>query len=214
MRHAAHIVIALAILLPAPVGAAKEKAAHQAPVENTLESAADGKAKPSQSLADLFNIEPPKKLARSTMTFEINTPREFVWAVLVDFANYPQCFKRIETCTVTKTEGPLVFIESQLKKQMFVKQTCQHTINDLSRKPEHLKWRLLDGNFKWVDGSWELKPAGADKTTVTYFLEVDPGPIIPAKLVSWALHFVQKEIIDALKERTEKTYASTHGAHK
>lgn len=166
--------------------------------------AANPPPQPSRSEVD--------KLPHARAKFVINAPVDTVWEVLTNFPEYPHIFQRIQSCRVTRQEGNLVWTESNLKPHLFVKTPRQHTVNDLSRKPRVLDWKVLDGNFKTVVGKWELSPAGkGDSCSVTYTLAVDPGPVVPKFLVSFTLHNLQKEITTALKEWVESTRLSNRG---
>lgn len=142
-------------------------------------------------------------LSQSSVRVEVNAPAEQVYQTLTNFDLYPQIFKRIKSCAVTRREGDLVYVETFLKPQMFVKQQCQHTINDLKGGPGRLEWTQLDGNFKHVDGTWEIRSLKADRTEVTYTLRLDAGPVVPSQLVSFLLKFVQKEVTGQLKAYVE-----------
>jgi ribosome-associated toxin RatA of RatAB toxin-antitoxin module len=148
-------------------------------------------------------------LPEDTLNATINAPVEHVWTVLSDFSKYPQIFDRVKSVSITKREGDLVYIESRLKPHLLVGNEVQHTVNDLSGKPGSLKWQLLDGNFKHVDGVWEIKPTSDHSCKVAYTLKVDPGPFVPAKMVSFLLHFVEKEVVASLKIYAEKTYTAS-----
>lgn len=151
-----------------------------------------------------------EKLAEAKSKVLINAPREVVWEVLTDFQDYPHIFRRLASCRITKQEGDLVWTESDLKPHVFVRTQRQHTINDLSHKPDVLNWKVIDGNFKTVIGKWELSPAGCgDRCSVVYTLSVDPGPIIPKFLISFALRNLQKEIANSLKEWAETVSSRT-----
>jgi len=157
----------------------------------------------------LLNSKEKINLPEGTLNCTINAPVEHVWTVLSDFSKYPQIFDRVKSVSITKREGDLVYIESRLKPHLLVGNEVQHTVNDLSGKPGSLKWQLLDGNFKHVDGVWEIKPAGDHSCKVAYTLKVDPGPFVPAKMVSFLLHFVEREIVGSLKIYAEKTYTAS-----
>ncbi len=145
-----------------------------------------------------------KKVAKSVIHLVVNSSPQAVWDTLTDFARYPQIFSRMKSCEVTKKDGDFVYVETHLKPQMFVQQTVQHTINNVSGKPDLLTWRMLDGNFSSCEGSWKLKPIDNGKRCeVIYTLSVDPGPVIPAYLVSFTLKFVQKDIVNSVKRWTE-----------
>ena len=144
------------------------------------------------------------KSARAEACFVIKAPREVVWRALTDFPRYPHIFHRIKDCRVIKQEGDLIFIESELMPQMFVRTARNHTVNNLGGRPSVLDWKLLDGNFKDVRGKWELSPSSQGNCCqVTYILEVDPGPVIPSFLFSFALGLVQREIVSSLKDWVE-----------
>jgi ribosome-associated toxin RatA of RatAB toxin-antitoxin module len=151
-------------------------------------------------------------LAESTMTMTVKAPIDLIWNALVNFEKYPEIFDRISSVNVTKRDDNKIYVESHLKPQLFVKTEIQHTINDVSGKPEVLRWHQMDGNFKDVHGEWYLKPLSATSTQVKYHLAADPGPVIPAPLVSFVLHCIQKEIVAALAKYTQHGYETQEKA--
>jgi len=162
------------------------------------------------SLAKLYDYDPPNvKLSKASTEIIIMAPQQYVWEKLTNFSTYPKLFPRLKTCQVVKKEGNLVYIESLLKPQMFVNQPCQHTINDLEDKPDSLKWKLTDGNFKAVEGEWKLKSIDdGQHTAVKYTMQVDPGPLIPRPVIVLALKMVQREAVTSVKAMVEQEYAT------
>lgn len=152
-----------------------------------------------------------RKYAHSSSTVQIYAPQAVVWKVLIDFERYPQIFKRIDTCHITKREHGLLYAETYLKPQMFVKKLVQHTVTDTTQGPHYLQWKMLDGNFKSVVGSWTLSSTNDKKgkpvCQAEYTLEADPGPVIPGALVSFMLHQIEHEVVTAFKKSCEQTYA-------
>jgi ribosome-associated toxin RatA of RatAB toxin-antitoxin module len=144
--------------------------------------------------------------AEGVVNINVHAPADRVWGILTDFSIYPKVFSKIESVTVQKREGTLVYVESVLRKQMFVKNTVQHVVNDLSGKPGILKWQMTDGNFKHLDGEWTITPDSNDTCKIRYRLAVDAGSVVPAGLISWALRFMQHEIVSDLKQYVEKSY--------
>jgi ribosome-associated toxin RatA of RatAB toxin-antitoxin module len=138
---------------------------------------------------------------------DIDAPQEYVWSVLTDFSNYPDVFKRIQSCRVVKNDGNLVFTETQLKPHMFLNQPVQHAINDLGAAPNCLSWHATDGNFKLLEGQWVLTPNHSGKgCTASYTLRVDATGCVPSPIVTWVMHGMQKEIVTSLKGAAEKLY--------
>ncbi len=144
-----------------------------------------------------------KHVTQGVTQIEINAPTNVVWSVLTDFQQYPQIFKGIQSCKVTKREGGLVFTESYLKPHLFLNEPCQHAVNDLSGAPQALSWHAIDGNFKSLDGKWELRAMAGGRCLAVYTLSVDPGACVPAPLVGMALRSMQKEIVGSLKKSAE-----------
>ena len=147
------------------------------------------------------------KLAAASVETTINVPRDYVWQNLTDFDNYPHLFPRMVSCKVLKQDERTVFLETHLKPQMFVKETCQHTINEIHGKPEVIRWNMVDGTFKSATGEWKLTPGEDGKSCkVRYTLQIDPGPAIPRPVASMALKMVQREIVTGVKQTLEKDF--------
>ncbi len=145
------------------------------------------------------------QIVKATVTVNIKAPVDKVWSILTDFKNYPDIFTKIESCNILRQKNNLVYIESFLKPQMFVKQTCQHTINDLSSGPNKLSWYMLDGNFQYMEGSWKLIAKNNGKICQAYYtIKTIPGSVIPKSLVNVALNMVQHEVVNSLKDACEK----------
>lgn len=194
-------LIALITLAPANFCLAKESKSNLATESNASPAGTAGETD-----------EKKKHLARSTSCFEVAAPRDVIWQTLTNFPKYPELFKRIKTCRVTKREGDLVFIESMMKSQLFIK-PCQHTINDLGKGPGTLKWKLLDGNFKSVEGVWTLEPKDGDHTKVTYTIEVDPG-MVPQAICSMFMKAIQKEAVVSVTSVSESFFAERRAANE
>lgn len=140
------------------------------------------------------------------METTIKAPIDFVWQELTDFPSYPQLFPRIESCKVTKRSGNYVYTESELKPQMFLRESKQRIVNDLNGKPHVLRWAMLEGNFESSQGRWELHSDNTGKACrVKYTLESTTDPI-PKAVAGFTLKFIQKDIVKTFKRSTEKLY--------
>jgi ribosome-associated toxin RatA of RatAB toxin-antitoxin module len=178
---------------------------------NLSPAQASGNNEIDHYFSDFAVSQKKHKLAHAASIVKIYAPQSIVWKVLVDFEHYPEMFKRIDSCHITKRENGLIFAESYLKPQMFVKKLCQHTVTDVSQGPSYLRWKMLDGNFKSVVGTWDLTPSTGtaehpQMCVAKYTLWADPGPVIPAPLVSFALHTVEHEVITNFKRSCEHEY--------
>ncbi|MBC7999920.1 MAG: hypothetical protein IAF58_18340 [Leptolyngbya sp.] len=165
---------------------------------------AQKQAKETAHAAEKKEKDEAKNIAESSVSTIISSEQGLVWKTLTSFERYPQIFKRIKSSAVTKREGELVYVETYLKPAMFVKQPLQHTVNNLSACPGQLRWQQLDGNFKHIEGSWEIVPEDSNRTKVIYTLHVDAGSLVPPSMVSFFLSFVQKEVLAQLKQYVER----------
>lgn len=164
-----------------------------------------------ESLSAVFNNrflltdKPTARLAKVITVVDVKAPAKTVLEILSDFSKFPEFMKRVKTVAVTRQEGNLFFTESYLKPQMFVSQSCNHTITLLSGKPNTIEWVLIDGNFPSASGRWQIESGPSDKSCkVTYTVAIDPGPLIPANLASIGLRVVQKEVVIGMKNRAEQ----------
>jgi ribosome-associated toxin RatA of RatAB toxin-antitoxin module len=152
-------------------------------------------------------------IVATTMQTIVNADEPAIWNALIDFKKYPTIFKGIDSVEITKRDGELVYTESHLKPALFVKQTLQHTVNDLSAGPTTLNWQMIDGNFKYLKGKWELQKKTINTCSVKYTLYVDLGPLVPASLINLVVHRMQQQIVADLKQYVETEY-SNEQSHK
>lgn len=196
------LVLTLA-LATAPLSAVCKPTMNRPELTNALQESNKALAAPNDLEQQLSRTN--GRYARAVAGFLVSAPHERVWSILTDYSRYPNVFHRIKSCRVTRQDKDFIWIESELQPHLFVRRPINRTLNDLSGKPRRLEWKLLDGNFRSVRGRWELAPASAGaRCQVTYILEVDPGPVIPAFLVSFLLRLVQKEVAGELKAFAER----------
>lgn len=158
--------------------------------------------------------KPTGQMLSAVMETTVKAPLSFVWQQLTDFTGYPTVFPRIESCKVLKQQGNYVYTESNLKPQMFLRETRQKIINDLTGKPHVFRWAMLQGNFNSSQGCWELTPDSTGNfCKVKYTLEATPDAV-PRSIASVSLKFIQKDIVKTFKRVVEKQYQTRAGAGK
>jgi len=150
--------------------------------------------------------KPNGKMLSAIMETTIDAPLPFVWQRLTDFTSYPTVFPRIASCKVLKQQGNYVYTESNLRPQMFLRETRQKIVNDLTGKPHVFRWAMLQGNFNSSQGCWELAPDSTGKfCKVKYTLE-STSDAIPKSIASVSLKFIQKDIVKTFKRIVENQY--------
>jgi ribosome-associated toxin RatA of RatAB toxin-antitoxin module len=180
-------------------GGDKQKIANEVPMTAPVNPSQDPMPKPS-----------PKLLSATTETIVKASPT-FVWQQLTDFTGYPTVFPRIESCKILKHQGSYVYTESNLRPQLFLKETRQKIINDLTGKPHVFRWAMLEGGFSSSQGCWELSPDPTGKfCKVKYTLEATPEAV-PKSIATVTLKFIQKDIVKTFKRVVEKQYMTRSG---
>ena len=110
-------------------------------------------------------------------TAEVDAPLEQVWALVEDVERAPEWqggLKRMHALE-RDDEGHAILCQTEADaKVRTVKSTVRFTYNG----PTTLAWRQEKGELKSVDGRWELKDLGENRTLATYSLEVDLGRML------------------------------------
>jgi uncharacterized membrane protein len=111
-------------------------------------------------------------------TFAVAAAREQIWAVLLDYENFPQMFRGIEKIKVQEqhASGAQVefWIDAVLKKYHYV----------LYRHYEQPGWRLtwqqIAGDLKRSEGSWDIRETPQSGVHVLiYESYVEVGGVVP-----------------------------------
>lgn len=111
----------------------------------------------------------------------IRRPPAQVWAVLTDFARWPEFMPLIDETRVGPRDGPELRVE-QHYKILFVP-LAHTTIYDLAPGEGRLSWRLDEAaphDIEASRGEWELVPiASGRETLVRYDAKVSAGRAVP-----------------------------------
>lgn len=100
----------------------------------------------------------------------VEAPPEVVWGVITDYAKYPEWMPEVEEMTVLKEEGNVREVRYDLLfKISIIKRKVTYTMRMLSKKPERIEWELIDGDFDYSVGGWQLVPAKGGKATMAYY---------------------------------------------
>ena len=110
-------------------------------------------------------------------TAEVDAPLKQVWALVQDVEQAPQWQGGLKAMHALERdeEGHAILCQTESDaKVRTIKSTVRFTYNG----PATLAWRQEKGELKSVDGRWELKDLGENRTLATYSLEVDLGRML------------------------------------
>jgi len=134
-------------------------------------------------------------------------PAEQVFAVLADYARYPEFVPGIKGCRVLPGKGdPQVEYELDLGLKRI-----KYVLRHVETRPTRITWTLVSGDMMKVSsGEWALTAEGdATRARYTVDIQISKPPLIPQSVidkVSDELTRVQlPKTLEAFKARVERT---------
>ena len=126
-------------------------------------------------------------------TIIINATPDKIFSVIVDYINYPNFLKEVDSAKVDSKNGNTTVasfsVDIKVKK-------IHYTISLAEEANTAVSWTLVRGDFmEQNNGSWKLKDLGDGRTEATYSVEIVPK-------VPRHLSFMKSKISSALAERT------------
>lgn len=120
-------------------------------------------------------------MANATRTEVVDVDINKLYAVIVDYAKYPEFVDGVSSIKVlsqSDTNAKVEYTVNMIK-------TFKYTLAITQSKPTKVSWVLDSGDlFKKNDGMWTLKDLGGGKTEVTYALEVDFKMFAPNSILT------------------------------
>jgi ribosome-associated toxin RatA of RatAB toxin-antitoxin module len=145
-------------------------------------------------------------MPRVTAKAVLSQPPEKVWAILSDCSKYKGRMPRVASAKLLKKDGNKFTCEVTVEVPFpFSNLTAvTEAVHTESAEGMSRRWKLVRGDYKKNEGSWEIKPIdGGKKSQVTYSLHVEPNTALPASILQAA----QKKAIPDLFVRLEKEAA-------
>lgn len=142
-------------------------------------------------------------MPRITAKAVLSQPPEKVWGVISDCSKYKGRMPRVAAAKLVKREGNKHTCEVTVEVPFpFSNLTAvTEAVHEESADGMSRKWKLVRGDYKKNEGSWEIKPLeGGKKSQVTYTLHVEPNTSLPSSILEAA----QKKAIPDLFVRLEK----------
>ena len=110
-------------------------------------------------------------------TAEINAPLGQVWALVEDVERAPEWQGGLKAMHALERDGAGHAVLCQTESDAKVR-TIKSAVRFTYKGPATLAWTQEKGELKSVEGRWELKDLGDNRTQATYSLEVDLGGML------------------------------------
>jgi ribosome-associated toxin RatA of RatAB toxin-antitoxin module len=127
-------------------------------------------------------VKRPDGIPGLRASFAVAAPRERIWAVLLDYANFPKIFPDIHALRVLThdPQGDQVeyWVNAVVSKYHYV---LYRHYDDPGRR---LTWTRVAGDLKRMEGSWEIHDTPrSDVQMLVYESYIDIGGVVPKALV-------------------------------
>lgn len=145
-------------------------------------------------------------MAAVSMEIVFDRPAEQVFAVLVDYARYPEYVPGIKACRILPGKGDRQ-VEYELDLGL---KRIKYVLKHVESRPTRITWSLVSGDMMKVsNGEWALTPDGAvTRARYTVDIQISKPPLIPQSVidkVSDELTRVQlPKTLEAFKARVER----------
>jgi ribosome-associated toxin RatA of RatAB toxin-antitoxin module len=123
-----------------------------------------------------------------------------VWAIVSDCSRYKERLPRIASAKLLKKEGNTHTCEVKVSMPFPVSDLTAITeaTHEESEKGMARRWKLVRGDYKVNEGSWEVKPLeNGTQSLVIYSVHAEPNTAVPA----WIREQAQKKALPELIER-------------
>ena len=127
-------------------------------------------------------VQHPDGFSGLRTLFTVAAPRERIWAVLIDYANFPEIFPDIHKMRVLSQDDHGAQVEYWVNAML----TRYHYIlyRRYDEPGRRLTWAQLTGDFKRLEGQWEIRDTprpGVHLLVCESY--VDIGSVLPVALV-------------------------------
>ncbi len=136
----------------------------------------------------------------ATRSIVINTSMAKLFAVITDYASYPQFLPEVKSTRLSKRHGSEVDVHYEIE----VLKRIRYTLRLKEEPPDRISWTFVEGELMRDNrGHWLLEPAGEGKTKATYSIEMKLGPLVPNSIVNVLVDSSLPKMLEAFKKRAE-----------
>jgi ribosome-associated toxin RatA of RatAB toxin-antitoxin module len=141
---------------------------------------------------------------RATESIDVTAPPATLYAVAIDFADYPKWVNDLKQVTIKATDEMGRGTEVEFRAAAFGRSSTYALRYDYSQAPESLSWTQVRGDLTTrLDGSYRFESHGVG-TRVHYQLEVDLLVPIPGFIKARAAQRIMSQALRELKARAEQ----------
>lgn len=141
-------------------------------------------------------------MAAASTTEVFDCTLEQFFAVISDYASYPEFLSEVKECKVVESKGNKKLVEFKVS----VIKTFGYRMWMTEEAPHRISWTLDSGDlFKTSSGSWELSSAGG-QTQAKYAVDATFKVFVPGPVAKALVNVNLPNMMRAYKNRVKAKY--------
>ncbi len=151
-----------------------------------------------------------RKVYEVSQALEIEGDAADCYNLLCDFESYPSWFHYVKAVKILKRDEldiPLrvdftcdIAIKGGIQKKG-IKVVNEYAYDQINKK---LIYKVVGGDVKQGEGYYQFRQLNSGKTLAVFYVKIDFGIIIPAKLISFMIDTLMKGVLVMIKNGVEK----------
>ena len=146
----------------------------------------------------------PRIVARAV----VDMPAKKLWAVVSDCAHYKERLPRVAASELVKKEGNVHTCKVTIAMPFPLSNLTgvSEAVHEESEAGMTRRWKLVSGDYKVNDGSWEVRPLDKSGTSslVVYTVHAEPNTSVPDFIREAAQKKMLPEMIERVKAEAAK----------
>jgi ribosome-associated toxin RatA of RatAB toxin-antitoxin module len=146
----------------------------------------------------------PKIVVRAVMEL----PAKKIWQIVSDCAHYKDRLPRVAASELLKKAGNVHTCKVTIAMPFPLSNLTATTeaVHEESELGMTRRWKLVSGDYKVNEGSWEVKPLNKEGTSslVTYTVHAEPNTAIPAFIRESAQKKALPDMIERVRAEAAK----------
>ncbi len=167
-------------------------------------SSAPGQGEVEVKAFAVAGSDTPKIVARAVM----DLPAKKIWQIVSDCAHYKGRLPRVASSELVKKAGNVHTCKVTIAMPFPLSNLTATTeaVHEESDQGMTRRWKLVSGDYKVNEGSWEVKPLNKEGTQslVTYTVHAEPNTAVPAFIRESAQKKALPDMIEHIRTEASK----------
>lgn len=143
------------------------------------------------------------RMATASRSIEIDVSPEAFFRVVQDYAHYPEFVPEVKSVRLGPRKGGALEVTYWLDVRL---QLLEFTLRHEPRGTGRIEWQLVRGGgfMRRNAGAWTIEETPKGFTRATYAIDIDLGPLVPARFEKALAERALPNMLENFKARAER----------